>query len=699
MKRPNLALNLVFLILWFLAFRRLWFAGMLAYGDTMPSPETISQAYHTFTSAWQPLSRGIFYPQTMITFWQGIILIPFFKWPSFAQHIFNFLPFLLAFVFTNLFLTKITSNRVARFLASFFYTVNPGTIGTFIGGATGMLYVYSFFPALVYILWQIYEGLEQNWKKKQIFYHALILTLVFTLSYSFGAYTIFLLVPVFIFFACKFLWIKQFKKFLFFTAIYIGSVIFSFLLTLPFSYYTLPLISTLTGQSTGGLDVSSLFNDLKASYGGDPFANIGLGGTYLNEGLKYLRFAYPLGYIIAGFLFLAPWLANSDKKRRWALIFAVVALLILGFVYLTNQGITVKLFLKAPGFLTFRSPAKLILLLAFTYSILLSITIEGLWDIAKNIKWQATLSLIIMGLLFVYSWPFFRGNMTLNAAKKDLGSYIIPQYFYEISNFLKDKREKEGYFRSVWLPFTYDQTEIKIHWLDEEVFFLPLGWSQHGQTDISQYTNGATLALWDCKDKNLGQYWAPASVKYIVLDLQHFYLKPDLQGQYINLPVSQLEKCLDSQKDLEKIVEKENYLIYQNNKFLPLFSAFSQKPSENWQIGQKAPSTSDKVNFEIKKQSPTKYIINVSVQEPVYIVFSQPYHEGWQAEIDNKKLDHFSAFYLNGFYLDKTGQNSLVLSYQEQKTKNILNIIFALAWLTWLGLFAWLIISTRKVIK
>jgi hypothetical protein len=699
MKRPNLALNLVFCILWFLAFSRLWFSGMLAYGDTMPSPETISQAYQTFISAWQPLSRGIFYPQTMITFWQGIILIPFFKWPSFAQHIFNFLPFLLAFVFTNLLLLKITQNRVARFLASFFYAVNPGTIGTFIGGATGMLYVYSFFPALVYILWQIYDGLEQNWKKKQIFYWTLIFTLFFTLSYSFGAYTIFLLIPVCIFFACKFLWIKQFKKFLFFTAIYAGSVIFSFLLTLPFSYYTLPLISTLTGQSTAGLDVSSLFNELKASYGGDPFANIGLGGTYLNEGLKYLRWAFPLGYIIAALLFLAPWLAKDNKKKRWALIFVSVALIIFGFIYLTNQGITFQLFLKAPGFLTFRSPAKLILLLAFAYSIMLALFTEGVWDLLKKAKWRAVFCLTLLLILAIYNWPFFWGNMTLNAAKKDLGSYIIPQHFYEISNFLKDKREKEGYFRTVWLPFDYEGTELKIHWLDEEAFFLPLGWSQHGQSDINTYITTGISALWDCKDKNLGQYWAPASVKYIVLDLQHFYLKPDLQGQYINLPASQLKKCLDSQKDLEKIVEKENYLIYQNNKNLGLFSAFSQKPPEDWKMGQKLPLSLDKVNFEIKKQSPTKYIINVSAQESVYIVFSQPYHEGWQAEIDNKKLDHFSAFYLNGFYLDKTGQNSITLSYQEQKTKNILNIIFALAWLTWLGLFAWLIISTRKVIK
>jgi len=684
-KRPNLLLNLIFLVIWIFAFRKLWLAGMLAYGDTMPGPENIRQAFEAFFSSWQPLSRGIFFTQSMITSWQAVILVPFFKWPNIAQHIFNFLPFLLSFIFLNLLLVKVVPSKIARFLASFFYAVNPVTIGTFIGGATGMLYVHAFFPALVYSFWQLYESIYLSQNKSKILSKLLIFVLIFALAYSFGIYVIFLFLPVALFFLIKLLFSKNWKYFLILGVLYAIAMLSCLVLTSPISYYALPIISSLVGKGTGGLDVATLFQELKTSYDSNPLLDIGLGGTYLVPSLSYLHSVYFLGFFIPFLCLLAPLAAIDRRQKNWSIFFIIFALLILIFIFLTHQGFTLSLFLKMPGFLVFRSPAKLILLMAFAYSILLAISINGFLSYIST-KWQKIYLIIVMSFIFIYSWPFFVGDMTLPQAKKDLSNFVIPKHYYEISNFLKEKRQKEGYFRTVWLPFTYESTEIKIHWLDEDAFFLPLGWSQHGQSDMDQFTQSGLKAVAQC-NKNLGKFLAPAAVKYLVVDLKQNYPSTDLNGHYLKEPVEQIQKCFDSQKDLELIYSTQNYAIYQNKSFKPLLSAYFDKPPEDWAWDKKIPSVDSDTKIKIQKQSLTKYVLEIENEKSVYLVLSQPYHEGWQAKIGNQQLKHSPAFWQNGFFVNTTGTNKVEIYYVGQKIKNVLNVIFVISWLIWLTLF------------
>lgn len=653
----------VFFILFLFAFRKLWLAGMFAYGDSPPLPENAGQAFSAFFSAWQPVSRGITNPQTMTTFLQGLLLLIVPK-ANFAQHIFYFSPYLLSFIFSYLFLNRLVKSHFAKFIAAFIYTVNPATIGTFIGGASGMMFIHALLPLLVLLLWNLAD--------RQTLKNFLLFSLVFGLAYNFGAYLPFFLFPFVIFFFLRYLIRKQLKLAIFFFLELVAAFMIMNLLNLPFAFYGLgaliaPFTSAKIVAQTSNIAAMNLEADL-ATYSDNQFLNTAFGGTWLQFNELIPVFAY--GFFIPLIAF-SSFLICRGKEMKKVILFAAASLAILTFLYLTHLKITYSWFHAFPILLTFRSPAKLVMLLALTMTPLLAFTFDYLFSFWQN-KQKILAYLIglilpgfLVAMLIVYLFPFFTGDFYLAKSKENYPQITIEPYFYEIKGFLNEEQKKEVLpFRTLWFPWDYEGVELKIRWLDESVFATPMGFENFASSKITEYVKNLRQLPTTSQIENFGEQAKAAAVKYIVV-VKNLPIKDDSPYK-AKSPAETYLDFLRQQKDLTLLKETESYLIFLNQKY--------QEP-------------------EMKKISNSHYQIKINNDQPTALFLAEPFHNDWQAKNNGQILDHQESANQNLFYLSETGEQTIDIFYQGQKLKNGLIIIWGL---TWLALIGGLIYATRK---
>lgn len=67
--------------------------------------------------------------------------------------------------------------------------------------------------------------------------------------------------------------------------------------------------------------------------------------------------------------------------------------------------------------------------------------------------------------------------------------------------------------------------------------------------------------------------------------------------------------------------------------------------------------------------NPTRYIVRVSTDRPMFIVFSENYHPAWKASTNGRALPHFMTnSFANGFYLSEIGDHTVVIEFEHQAT-------------------------------
>ncbi|MHA1838404.1 MAG: hypothetical protein ACTSYO_00380, partial [Candidatus Ranarchaeia archaeon] len=85
--------------------------------------------------------------------------------------------------------------------------------------------------------------------------------------------------------------------------------------------------------------------------------------------------------------------------------------------------------------------------------------------------------------------------------------------------------------------------------------------------------------------------------------------------------------------------------------------------------------------IRVKRASLTKYEIEVKSEEPVYIFLGEAFHPQWNAHVDKKKLMHFTAFYwANAFFLNKTGEIQVKITFNQQPTRNLITTTWSVSW-------------------
>lgn len=77
------------------------------------------------------------------------------------------------------------------------------------------------------------------------------------------------------------------------------------------------------------------------------------------------------------------------------------------------------------------------------------------------------------------------------------------------------------------------------------------------------------------------------------------------------------------------------------------------------------------LNIMYKEINPTKFLINVNTTQPFILVFSETYHDKWNAYINGQQVPNEYHFMINGYanawYINNTGSFEIVIEFMPQK--------------------------------
>jgi len=159
----------------------------------------------------------------------------------------------------------------------------------------------------------------------------------------------------------------------------------------------------------------------------------------------------------------------------------------------------------------------------------------------------------------------------------------VPPAFEEIRVWLKERRQNEGFFRTLWMPGERLEALRLLFKYDPSTF--------RAGRDILDHTMLALLPIIRGGTADAGKLLAYYNVKYIIVYLemtypeswQRYYVKePQLlwQESYGFSPAGDARgyvNLLDRQSDLKVVVDKPEYRIYENLDFtIPHISAYNQ---------------------------------------------------------------------------------------------------------------------------
>lgn len=688
--------TIIFGTITIVAYWKLWSGGQLAYGDTTVFPPSAKTAWDAFASAWQAPSNGLSNPQTLNTLFQSLLTVLAFGNVAIAQKIFHLLPFVLGFACVHYFLRRFTERSIARSVAAFFYMVNPVTLGTLIGGAAGMLYVHALFPLVVAAYFE-FEN-TNNFLRTLI-----IFILIFGLSIIWGPVP-YLLFPFALVLGIKALIRKNYRG--------LGRLIAGFglgsigavLLNAPFWLYLVPFFAEKARFFTtnvGNLNTANLTETLVSAFAGEQSVSFGLGGTYFV--LPDLNFLLPLNYVLVGLIFLSLVITNSATRRK-ILPWAVGSLFILSFLVATHFGWTIWLYKTIPTLLTFRSPAKIVLLLAFTYLPLLVVLVDRIEGARKAVRITGVAAVVfIIGL---YAYPFWTGDGFISKSKPAGAAIKVPSKFEVVAKTIPASPKQ----RSIWLPKSYESTELKSRSVDQANLSLPLGYGDFIASPYVNYVAKLDTAL-STQDKNfpVAKYSAIAGNRFLIVDKNPSDPKLDSQA-VINY--------LSTQPEIKLWQDSADFAIFENRVFKPIVSTIPKVVSISGEqsadkftalianegldptntgvvFGQaiKDLQFSAPMQFVETKSSLTRHEVELTAKEPTLVYLAEPYHPLWQASINGQKLEHLNINLHNGFIVPKDTSGKLKISFRGQIYRTALLVTAALSW--FLIIFA-LIYTSRK---
>jgi hypothetical protein len=148
------------------------------------------------------------------------------------------------------------------------------------------------------------------------------------------------------------------------------------------------------------------------------------------------------------------------KKNKWILFFSGLSLVGIFLAKGTVEpfGLVYNyLFLHFPGFFMFREPfAKFTPLIVFSYSVLLGMSISGIWgkigqyqiSIVKKTGIQVILIICVILVILINAFPLVTGEVIRDSSDGPMRSFYIsvPSYWLEISNWSANNPEDTRIF-------------------------------------------------------------------------------------------------------------------------------------------------------------------------------------------------------------------------------------------------------------
>lgn len=565
-------------------FRNLSIDKMWAFGDLMPFPSNVSEATDRFLYVWQNQYLG--YPFFSKPYHLFIGVLVFILGNAIITQKILFLSLMPFSGFCMYLLVKrFVWSEVGRYFASILYSLNPHTIGLFIDGKIIALLYYSTAPLLILQFLKMFE-------EKNRVQNVLIFSVLFGLFFHNLYAAFWVIIPfVTVYILVEFFIGKNKRSLLFrvaptvLTALSLGVLLQA------------PSVNQIV-YIKGSIPVEEMMNYVDYSYSKAAIPNlIRLAGNAGNRmdtlGYNKVQWWTIFGFVISFLAFSSLFFLRDENKKmrvRICLVCTTLIVLICGFAWLTSIRVTYPLFYAFPYLFSLRNLNKLMHPLLLAFSVLAGVGLDGILTRIMGLSLNKSkvhrvlvlsffcFILISMGL---YVAPVvWTGDMVLSEVRCD--GYIVPDSYYDIANWINERKQSQGFFRTLWLPYMYEtkvSTQLRLNWLDPAHVGIRHGGGE--QIGIPEWqinlVEGVFRAIYEQKTVYFGKILAIMSVKYVLVDLTSDVGRCEVTRRYgapfISGNSSYFIEFLNRQNDLKPVYSNESFIIYENAE--PLFSHVS----------------------------------------------------------------------------------------------------------------------------
>ncbi len=685
-KYKKLLLALAFLAFTIFAHRNLVANFPLAYGDLAPFPVTSQQAFDEFFYAWKDRGLGLYRaPGYFFNFLQGLFLFAF-RSSSLAQLMFLLAVYMLGFVVMGYVFRKylLLKDEFLIFLLSTMYVYSPIMMGEFMGGT---LYT-TIFSFMLYPLLYFYTG--DLVQKPNIYrFSRLLLCLGFTLSinaHMVVIYPIALIVPFLISvvnnWKMAFNWISV-------LLVCILSLFFS----VNFFSETFGFVSktdSVGGTSNFIQTIPKFLSEVKYSYTETSSLNAMRGGGFINpmeysaSKLAYLPFFSLVLFSIAYVLLV--------KKQNELFLFSVLpnyAFFVL-IIALIGLGVMDPIFKSAPFLFMFRNPAKLTASSFFYLTLILAMFLDNISTLQQK-RFKKIAYFLVLISVMMYIKPIFTGDRGLTTIASNDNLYI-PAIHQEAAKDLNILKGTADYPRSIWLPGSHNTTSIKLYWLDQHKLEAEIGVGEFSNDYYDAIiTRSISKSIVESDTSGFKTALDNSGVGYVVIlndNQQNATIDTSYGATNITSGSKQVEKVV-SASGLVKLVSKDNYSIYKNLAFQPLFV-----------LNRIEANTFHNVIYQ--KINSSKYQITVPAGSESILQMHQSFHGGWVIQSSSGELAQKintthskSGVYSNSWRIPQSSvDQSLLVYFQPQNNLNKSNLATLAAYL--LCLLAYLLTKSKE---
>jgi hypothetical protein len=304
------------------------------------------------------------------------------------------------------------------------------------------------------------------------------------------------------------------------------------------------------------------------------------------------------GYLFLILAFASLIIVQRKQSRKLALGFSFAFMIVMLFVMLVIQKSAVFVWLYNNFSLieVLRGIEGVLFVTSFLIVTLIVLAVNEIIERFHNAKFtvnwklkKKALSVILVSLLllsfFAYE-PAFLPEAQVNgqgyASSPNNAPVAVPPVYSLIVNWMEEQGVA-GSFRYLLLPSPFSSRLALPNWYPYQ--FAPA----QGLPLTNQYVYYSLTALLSGQTDQWGRLLAPADVKYIFVvwnttetNLGNGATEWEVQGQpsiqASNTPCGSYEDyigLLESQKDLQLVVNASNYLLYENLDYLPHVSIFS----------------------------------------------------------------------------------------------------------------------------
>lgn len=633
-----------FLIL-IILFSPIFLNNVASFGDLPYYWDTYLKSL-SLPQIWNPhWPTGLGGNQTIILplkFYTQILMLPLIgnlglSWEIYHK-IFFASVFIVLSVWTSFLLTR-------SWIGSLIYSTNTWILLVFSGGQMGIALSYAIIP-LVLIAFQ--SVIKQLSLRTSLFF-SLIFSIQLMFDQRMALITLGIILILLVYKTLKNPpSVSQLQKKLFLLLI-IPAAIFALNL-----YWVLPLLfSRIIGASalsaiTGGSGQASFFS----------FA-------FFENSISLLHPNYPENifgkvsfmkpeFIILPVIAFSGLLFSKSERFNKVLIYALIGLIGAFLAKGTNEpfgAVYTWLFQNVPGFSLFRDPTKFYVLVALSYTILISFVLNEisngvLFFTKRFFKKSLSIALIhfLLSFVFIVFWGFTIRDSFLGNVGGIFKETRVPQEYTQLKDYLVSQSD---FSRTLWIP-----TRQRFGYFSDNHPAID-GYDLFGR--ISPASMAARL-----ENTDVQRLLTNLSIKYIVVPF-------DNQGE-IFLTDRKYDESL-WQKTIERLDESRS--LNKDARFGKLRLYKTRVYNGRFYIQQSDGKTIP--NLPYQRVDNTEYLVSIKgAKAGDALVFSEGYDLGWQATSEDVKIFPIPRERLiNGFVLPRDGDYSFEVYYIPQSASGV----------------------------